>query len=65
MPAELIGNPLAGFSPVIEVEHRSHGIHTQPVDADFGPIVVENPAVPIGMIAAARVGVVVQVRAIE
>ena len=30
--AQLIGNPLACFAGIIEVQHRGHGIHAQAVD---------------------------------
>ena len=76
----LVGNPLAFFAGVIEVEHGSHRIHSQSVNvvlvqpehcarqqeaADFIAAVVEDVSVPVGMKPFAPVGVLVEMRAVE
>ena len=78
--AESVGHPLAVVSRVVEVEHRGHGIHTQPVGvvllqpeegvreqkaADLGAPVVEDQRSPIAMLALPRVGVLEERRAVE
>ena len=72
--AEFIGNPVAFFARVVEIEHRSNGIHPQAVNvifvepehgarhqeaAHFGPAVIEDVGLPVRMKSLARVGVLV------
>ncbi|MCY1224032.1 hypothetical protein D9M72_361740 [compost metagenome] len=79
-PAVAVGHPLAVVARVVEVEHRRHGVHAQAVEvvlvepeqprrheeaAHLGPAVVEDAGVPLRMKALARIGVLVQVRAVE
>ena len=78
--AEFVGNPLALLARVVEIEHGGDGIHAQAVDvifvepehgarhqkaAHFGAAVVEDVRLPVGMESLARVGVLVEVRAVE
>src|SRR5439155_24020663 len=78
--AEAVRNPLASFARVIEVKHRSDGVHAQTVDvilvepeqgiadqevADLPAAVVENERAPILVFAEARVGVFVEMGAVE
>ena len=78
--AEHVRHPLAGLARVVEVEHRGDGVDAEPVDvvlaqpeervreqevAHLGPAVVEDERAPVGMRAAARVGVLVEVRPVE
>ena len=78
--AEFVGNPLALLARVVEIEHGGDGVHAQAVDvifvepehgarhqeaAHFGAAVVEDVRLPVGMEALARVGVLVEVRAVE
>src|SRR6266481_5268836 len=78
--AKLIGDPLAGFAGVVEIEHGGDGVHAQAVDVifvepeesvrnqvvlDFVAAVVVDERAPIGMRALARVGVFVEMRAVE
>ncbi len=78
--AELVGQPLTLFARVVEVEHRRHRIDAQPVGVvavqpaqgaaeqeppDLVAPVVEDRAAPVGMHAKPRVGVLVEVRAVE
>src|SRR5690606_16407450 len=75
-----VGDPLARFAAVIEVEHRGHRIHTQPVEMIlFEPEErtaqekvayliapkVENLCSPIAMFPLARVRVFIGVRAVK
>ena len=75
-----VGNPLAVLAPVVEVEHRGHGVHAQAVDvelvqpeerrgreerAHLVAAVIEDGTLPLGVEAQARVGVLVKVRAVE
>ena len=75
-----VGDPFAGAPRVVEVQHRRDGVHAQAVDVvpvepeqrrreqearDLAAPVVEDPRVPLGVEALARVGVLVQVRAVE
>ena len=78
--AERVRNPFAGLARIIEVEHGSHGIHAQAVDVifvqpekrvreqkilHFVAAVVEDQRAPVGMRALARIGVLVEMRAVE
>ena len=80
LAAVRVGDPLAVLAPVVEVEHRGDRVHAQPVDvvllepeeraggeecAHLVAAVVEDRALPVGMEAQARVGVLVEVRAVE
>src|SRR5262249_43690005 len=80
MPSKLIGNPFSFFSSIIEIEHRGDGIHSQAVDmvaiqpiecavekevSDLNAIVIEDAAVPVRMVAEPRVGMIVEVCAVE
>ena len=78
--AILIRNPLALFARIVEVEHARHSVYPQPINvvlieptegrADqeaphlVAPI-VKDVAAPVGMVALARVGVLVEMRPIE
>ncbi len=79
-PAVRVGDPLAGLARKVEVDHRRHGIDPQsvgvkpvePVEsrgqekaAHLVAAVVEDAAAPVGLIALAPVGVLVEVRAVE
>ena len=79
-PAELVGNPFAGRARIVEIEHGGDGVHAQAVDVilvdpekrvgdqeilHFVAPVVEDQRAPIGMRALARVGVLVEMRAVE
>ena len=78
--AELIGNPLAGLAGVVEVEHGGDRIHAEAVDVvlvepeegvgdeivlNFVAAVIVDERAPIGMRALARIGVLVEMRAVE
>ena len=78
--AEGVGDPLVGLARVVEVEHRRHGVDPQPVDvvaleprdrarhqerAHLGPPVVEDRRRPVRVKALSRVGVLVEVGAVE
>ena len=78
--AELIGDPFAGFAPVVEIEHRGDGIHAYSVDvigvepeqctvqekvAHLRTVIIEDPAVPIRVVAEARIGMVIEMGAVE
>jgi hypothetical protein len=80
MSSELIGNPFSFFPPIIEIEHRGDGIHSQAINmvaiqpiesavekevSDLDTIVIEDAAVPVRMMAEPWVGMVVEVRAVE
>src|SRR5688572_17449024 len=80
MTAVLVWNPFALPASVIEVEHGSYGVDAQIIDmitvepehgvADQKALhlrtaIVENVALPFGMIALARVGMLVKMRAVE
>ncbi len=75
-----VGEPLAGLARVVEVEHRGHGVDAQPVEvelvepvagvgeqeaADPAAPEVEHVGAPVGLLAAARVGVLVERGAVE
>ena len=78
--AEAVRHPFAGLARVVEVEHRGDGVDAQPVGVELlEPVegvreeevphlvaaVVEDERAPVGMRAAARVGVLVQRGAVE
>ena len=75
-----IGHPLSRFARVIEIEHRCDGVHTQAVDVvlvepeqrigdekipHLVASVVENIRPPIAVLALPRIGMLVQMRAVE
>src|SRR5581483_9250283 len=77
---ELIGNPLAFFAAVVEIEHRGDGIDAQGIEmklaqpvqrirdqkvAHFVAAVVENVSAPIRMLASAWIEMLVQRRAVK
>ena len=77
---ELVRHPLAFLAGVVEVQHRRDGIDAQTVDvellhpvqrareeevADLVPSEVEHERAPVGMLALARIGVLVQRGAVE
>ena len=79
-PPKTLGYPFAGLARVIEIEHRGDGVHAQPVNViligpekrvreqeilHFVATVIENESAPIGMLAEARIGVLVKMRAVE
>ena len=78
--AVLVRRPLAVLAGVVQVEHRGDRVDPQPVDvellapvervgdeevAHLGPAEVEDVRAPVGVLAAPRVGVLVQRRAVE
>src|SRR5687767_539297 len=78
--AEWIRNPLPFLSRIVEVKHRSHRIHAQPVDmvgiqpecgrteqkaANFMTPVVEDVTVPVFVKSLARTGMLVKVCSVE
>ena len=78
--AEAVGDPLPGAPSVVEVQHGGDRIDPQRIDvvgvepeervageevAHLGAAVVEDGAVPLRMESLARVGVLVEVRAVE
>ena len=79
-PAELVGDPLALLARVVEVEHRGDGVDAEAVDVVLAQPVqrvgeqevahlvaaeVEDQRAPVGVRAAARVGVLVERGAVE
>src|SRR5712692_7260970 len=75
-----VRKPSALFARVVEVQHRGHGVNSQAVDVIFlqpeervseqiishlVALVIEDQRSPILMLAFARVGVFVQMRAVE
>ena len=78
--AVLVGDPLAVLARVVEVEHRRDGVDAQPVGVEHlqpeqgvgaqevlhlvAPV-VEDVALPVGLVPLARVVVLVEVRAVE
>src|SRR4029077_7503784 len=75
-----IRNPLARLSRIIEVKHRSHSVHAQPVyvifvepekripDKEIPHFIaakIKNQRAPILLLALARIHVFVEIRAIE
>ena len=80
MAAEHVRHPLAGLARVVEVEHRGDGVDADPVGVvlaqpvervreeevpHLGAPEVEDERAPVGMRAAPRVGVLVEVRPVE
>ena len=78
--AEDVGDPLAGLARIVEVEHRGDGVDPQAVEvvavepeervaeqevADLGPAVVEDLGAPVAVLAEPRVGMLVEMRAVE
>ena len=78
--AELVRHPLARLARVVEVEHRGDGVDPDAVDvvlahpeqgvgdeevAHLVAPVVEDERAPVGVLAAARVGVLVERGAVE
>src|SRR3954451_16947620 len=78
--AKLVWNPFAFLAGVIEIQHRSHGIHAQPVcmklvqpehrarqqeTSHLSPPVVEDVRLPVRTKSLAGVGVLVKMRAIK
>ena len=78
--ALLVRQPLARVARVVQVEHRGHGVHAQPVGVELAHPVegvreqevadlvapeVEDESAPVGMGAAARILVLVEARAVE
>ena len=78
--ALLVWDPLPLFARVVEVEHRGDGVHPQAVHvvlpepeegvgrqvvADLVAAVVEDERTPVRVTALTRVGVLVEVRAVE
>ena len=74
MTAVDVGLPLAGLAAIVQVQHRGHRIHAQPVKvivrqpeqgvaqqeaADLVAVVVKDQAAPVGVQAFARVLVLV------
>ena len=79
-PAVAVGHPLALAAAVVAVEHRGDGIHAQPVDvvalqpvqraadqeaAHLGAAEIVEQRVPVGLVALARVGMLVERGAVE
>ena len=79
-PPTRLGIHSPWLARVVEVEHRRHGVDAQPVDvvavepaqragdeerAHLAPAVVEDRRRPVRVVALARVGVLVEVRAVE
>src|SRR5208282_2011631 len=77
---EAIWNPVALPSTVVEIDHGGDGIYPQPIDMvliepeqgvaqkvirHFAPAVVENQRIPISVAALARVGVLIERRAVK
>ena len=75
-----VGNPFVVLARIIEIEHGSDGVHAQSIDVifvqpeervgnqivlDFVAAVVVDQRAPIGMRALARIGVFVEMRAVE
>src|SRR6266496_767470 len=78
--SELIRDPLAGLARVVEIKHGGAGVHAETVNVvlvepkegvrnqivlDFVAAVIVNEGAPVGMRALSRVGVFVEMRAIE
>ena len=75
-----VRNPFPGLARVVEVDHRGDGVHAQPVQvvpvepeqsvreqevAHLGPAEVEDRGPPVLVPAEARIGVLVEVSAVE
>src|SRR6185295_8581956 len=78
--AVLVGNPLAGFAGIVEIEHGSHRVDAQSIDVKFVepkkrvadqktlhfmPPIIENVAFPIRMVTLAWVGMFIEMGAVE
>ena len=78
--AVAVGNPFAGGTRVVEIEHRGDSVDAQAVEVELGqpvacrgeqerahlrPAVVEHVRAPVGMASDAGVGVLVERRAVE
>ncbi|MNS29231.1 hypothetical protein D3C72_612260 [compost metagenome] len=79
-PAVLVGHPVPALAAVVQVQHRGDRVHAQPVDVvlvqpeervrdqevpHLGAAEVEDHGVPLGVLALAGIGVLVEVRAVE
>ena len=79
-PPNSLGIHSPGCARIIQIQHGSHGVHAQPVNVifvqpekrvrqqkilHFRAAVIENQRAPIGMRALARIGVLVEMRAVE
>jgi hypothetical protein len=79
-PAVAVRYPLSRLARVVEVKHGRHGVHPQAIHVIFlqpehgtarqerahlVAAVVEDVTLPVGMEPLARVGVLVEVRAVE
>src|SRR5262245_3767290 len=79
-PAELVRHPLARLPRVVQIEGRGDGVDPKPVGViavepeeraveqevrDLAATIVEYERAPVGMLALARVGVLIEVRAVE
>ena len=79
-PPNSLGTHSPGFARVVEVEHRRDGVDPEAVDVvlvepeqgvadqevgDLGAAVVEDVGVPVVVVPLARVGVLVEVGAVE
>ncbi len=77
---ETIGNPFTGLARVVQVEHGGHRIDTQSIDmvlaqpengagnqeiAHLAPSIIKDVGAPFLMLALARIGVFVEMGAIE
>src|ERR1035441_4649899 len=77
---EAVRDPLSALARVVEVEHRSHPVHAQPVGmepvepearagdqeaANLTAAEVEDPALPVGVHSLADVGVLIEMSAVE
>ncbi len=75
-----VGRPFAGLPRIVEIEHRGDGVDAQAVDVeavdpverariekigDFAPAEIVDRGVPVGMKTAARVGMLIERRAVE
>ena len=80
VPAEAVRNPLAGLARVVEIEHRRDRIDAQPVEMivlepeagigdeegrDLLAAVIVDVCAPVLMEALARIGVLVEMGAVE
>ena len=66
--AVAVGNPFAGLSGIVPVEHRGHGVHAQPVNMESAQPVEgrgEHETVHLGASEVVDVGVPVAVKALE
>ena len=79
-PSEHVGNPLAGLARIVAVDHGGDGVHAQPVHViplepeqgvaqeevrHLAPAEIEHARAPVGMLALARIGVLVEVGAVK